>query len=663
MRAIHIDIETYCDLNIMEVGMFKYIAHNSFEIILFSYRWSDDLFTHTVDLLSGEEIPDEVVFHIIDEGAKKKAWNAFFEFTALKKFFKQKYKAVLRFINWICTMTKAAYNGYPLKLEFAAKATQLSIGKMAEGNKLIKTFCVPVKKPIKKYDFATRILPIHEPAKWELFKKYNNTDVETEVAIDYLLPLELPAFEQEIFELDYQINERGVQMDKVMIKRCLALIKEHFDSLFERSQLITGLDNPNSVKQLTKWLEVTTGRCFPTLRADAIEKILKDPGIDEDVKEVLAIRQELSLSSVKKYVVMYRMCDIAGIMKGLVQYYGASRTGRWAGRGVQVHNLPKQGSYKPEQITFMRSAVSPMMHDRATLTFMFSDILATLKLLLRTAFTAREGHYLVVSDWAAIEARILAWLANCKWRMDVFASGGDIYIASASKMFHIPIEKIGKPSKERDKGKVAELALGYQGWVPALIRMGALDMGLKELELSPIAQAWRAENPEIAHKQNGLWARCERAFKAAFEYPGKLIHFAERRLTVQYKGGTLLFTLPSGRQLVYPQAKLVDGKISYYGIDQVTKKLLRVSLYGGKIVENAVQGIARDVLVEGLKGINPIFPVVLHVHDEIAAECPNSVEEKEAIRLVNKIMTKTPTWAKGLLLKCDTFTSSYYRKN
>jgi len=665
MRALHIDIETFCELDITKVGMFEYVRHESFEIILFSYRFSDELFTTTIDLLNGEELPKEVVRHITRREEVKKAWNVFFEYTCLKKYFKQKYHIILNFFNWYCTMTKAAYNGYPLKLESSAIALKLSLGKMAEGRRLVKEFCTPITKPTKKLNYATRKLPHHSPERWELFKKYNNTDVEVEVAIDYALPVELPPQEYELFVLDYRINERGIRTDLPMIRKALELIKEHFANLFKRSQLITGLDNPNSPTQLMKWLQERTGLVITSVKVESLDKFLSQPGIRREVKEVIDIRKELSLSSVKKYAVMLRMADVEGIIRGITQFYGANRTGRWAGRGVQVHNLPKQGDYNPKEITFMRKAISPL-HDCETLTMLFSDVLNTLKLLLRTAFVAREGHYLLIADWSAIEARILAWLSNCKWRMEVFATHGKIYEASAAKMLKVPIELIKKPSKERDKGKVAELALGYQGWVPALVRMGALEMGLSQDELAPIAMAWRNENPEIAHRQHGLWARCERAFIAAFEYPGKIIRFAEQRLAVQFKGGSLIFTLPSSRQLFYPNASYDakgKGEISYWGIDQTNKKWKRTQLYGGKIVENAVQAIARDILAEGLKNVVQLFPVVMHVHDEIVAEVPEHIEEEYAIEAVEKIMNNAPSWANGLILKSDIFTSPYYRKN
>lgn len=664
MRALHIDIETFNELDLLKVGLFKYVSHPSFEIILFSYRFSDELFTTTIDLLSGERIPEEVVEFIYLDKNIKKAWNVFFEFECLKRYFSENYieLAELQFKNWFCTMTKAAYNGYPLKLESSALALKLSLGKMAEGKKLVKHYCTPIKTPTKKLKFAIRNWPHHDLEKWELFKKYNNIDVEVEVAIDFALPIELPAWEYELFVLDHHINSTGIMVDLKFINKALELVRDHFANLLKRSREITGLDNPNSPPQLKAWLEEQTGRTFKTLKADAIDKLIKDLQLEAHVREVLTIRKELSLSSVKKYAVMLRMADVAGVIKGLVQFYGANRTGRWAGRGVQVHNLPKQGDYKPEQVTFMRSAINPH-HDCESLTMLFSDVLATLKLLLRTAFMARPDKYLVIADWSAIEARILAWLSGCKWRMEVFESHGKIYEASAAKMFKVPLDHIKKPSKERDRGKVAELALGYQGWVPALIRMGALDMGLKQDELAPIAMAWRRENPEIAHREHGLWARCERAFAASFQYPGKIIRFADGRLTVQFKAGSLIFTLPSGRQLFYPHARYENKEISYYGIDQVNKKWKKTQLYGGKIVENAVQAIARDVLALGLKGVSKILNVVMHVHDEIVAECPYHVEEKYIVKVVDNIMTTTPEWAEGLILKCDIFTSPYYRKN
>lgn len=657
MRTIHLDFETYCELELNKVGIFKYVKHRSFEILLLTYRYSDEVSSTTIDVKNGELIPDHVLADIEDENVIKKAWNAVVEFLCFCKILKKR----LSFKNWRCTMAKSAYNGYPLALDSASKALKLTIGKMKEGKALIKYFCVPIKKPIKKNDFRKRNLPEHDPQKWDLFKRYNNIDVEVEVEIDHLLPYELPDFEADMFYLDHYINATGVMIDVDFVTQAVLLVKDHFSKLLQRSKEITGLDNPNSVPQLKEWYESYTGQAAENLNAETIEKILKRE-TDPLVIEVLQNRQELSLSSVKKYVVMLRMADKAGVVRGITQYYGANRTGRWAGRGIQVQNLPGQAGYKPKEITLMRDAIDHTI-DRDSLSMMFSDVLATLKLLLRTAFIPRPGKYFIVADWSAIEARILAWLANCKWRMEVFAGHGKIYEASAAKMFSIPFESITKESKERKKGKVSELALGYQGWIGALVRMGALDMGLSLEELPAIAGTWRRENPEIAHKQYGLWARCERAFKFAFEKPGKTIRFADGRLTVMLKGGTLIFTLPSGRQLFYPHARLSGDKISYYGIDQTNKKWGRLSLYGGKIVENAVQAIARDVLAEGIKGVSEFMIVVMHIHDELVIEAPGHLMEEYATGLVENVMTKTPVWAPGLILKCDIFTSSYYRKS
>jgi DNA polymerase bacteriophage-type len=663
MRTLHLDIETYCELELNKVGVFKYVRHKSFEIILLSYRYTDELFTTTIDLDSGEEIPEQVVEDICSPEVRKKAWNVFFEFTCFKKHIKKHYIELptLEFVNWFCTMTKAAYNGLPLKLESAATALKLGLGKMTEGKALIKYFCTPVKKPKKKDGYRTRNRRMHAPEKWEQFKKYNNIDVDVEVEIDHSVPVELPEYEQDLFFLDYHITAMGITVDLAFVRQAVALVKEHFDKLIDRSRELTGLMNPNSVAQLKEWYEYYTGQAVKSLNADTIEKILKRE-TDPVVREVLTIRQELSLSSVKKYAVMLKMADKYGVVRGLTQFYAANRTGRWAGRGIQVHNLPGQSDYKPKQITIMRDAIHSTIN-RDMLSMMFSDVLATLKLLIRTAFIPRPGHYFVIADWSAIEARILAWLSNCKWRMDVFASHGKIYEASIAKMLGVPIESITKESKERKKGKVSELALGYQGWTGALIRMGALDMGLSMEELPTIAGTWRLENPEIAHRERGLWARCQKAFLAAFEYPGKVIRFADGRLTVQYKASTLIFTLPSGRQLFYPNARCVNGEISYYGVNQTSKKLQKQSLYGGKITENAVQAIARDVLAEGIKGVSRELAVVMHIHDELVIEVPETRNERDACGFVDKIMTKTPGWAPGLILKCDIFTSPYYRKN
>ena len=666
MRALHMDFETRCKLDLTKVGLYRYVRSKTFKPILFSYRFSDELFTTTIDLLRGEKIPAHVIKAVKDPTVIKKAWNIAFEYEVWCVILNER----VPFINWRDTMAKSAYNGYPLKLESASDALKLPFGKMKEGKALVKYFCQPVKTPKKKDNFRIWNEPEHAPDKWALFCKYNNVDVDAEVEIDNRLPYELPLSEVEMFELDQAINSYGIMVDVPMVRQAVSLVGEHFDTLKQQSKEITELENPNSVAQLQNWYEAYSNTKVDNFRADTVEKILKTTE-DKKVKTVLFNRQELSLSSVKKYAVMLRM-QVDGIMRGLHQYYGANRTGRFAGRGVQVQNLPGQGDYKLKQLAIMRGAVHPSIN-RDNLCMMFSDVLAMLKTLIRTAFIPRPNTYFIIADWSAIEARILAWLSGCTWRMQVFATHGKIYEASAAKMFGIPIEAIGKDSKERKKGKVSELALGYQGWVGALLRMGALEMGLSEKELPAIAGTWRRENPEIADKERGLWARCERAFKTAFEHPGKTIRFAEKRLAVRYNRGTLEFTLPSGRQLFYPNARCVDGKISYYGIDQTNKKWSRTSLYGGKITENAVQAIARDILCEGLKGVSVyghslknipgFFNVVMHIHDELVIEVPGHVEEAYATGIVHNIMTKTPDWAPGLVLKCDIFTAAFYRKS
>lgn len=658
INTLSIDIETFSSVDIKKAGLFKYVQSPDFEILLFAYS-VDGGPTQIIDLVKGEQIPIEVLQALADFNVTKHAYNAAFEWYCLSKYFEWDPASWLN--AWRCTMFHGLYCGYTAGLGPTAVALGLPNDKrkMSMGTALIKQFCTPTK-PTKKNGGRVRTLPHHEPEKWVLFKDYCVQDVEVEKEIERRLSsFPVPEQEQKLWELDQLINARGVKVDQQLIDGALYVDQVSTASLTEEAVKITGLPNPNSAPQLTKWLS-SKGVEVENLQKETVSSLVETT--EGDVKRALEIRQELSKTSVKKYQAM----DIAGCsdgrVRGLLQFYGANRTGRWAGRLVQVQNLPR--NYL-DTLGHARELVREKKVD--ALKLVYGNVPDTLSQLIRTAFIPSEGNLLYVSDFSAIEARVIAWLAGEQWRLNVFNTHGKIYEASASQMFGVPIELIKKGNPEydlRQKGKVAELALGYQGGSGALISMGALNMGLTEEELPDIVRRWRSSNKRI----QDLWYSLENAALSVMRdgHPAGVrgLIFA-RESDIQNGLDFLTVTLPSGRKLFYVKPHLADnnfGKeaIHYYGLNQTTKKWEKVSTYGGKLVENVVQAIARDCLAETLRRLQDvgILPV-MHIHDEVVLDEPKETK----LEFITDIMGQPISWAPGLPLKGDGFVTSYYMKD
>ncbi|MCM3041691.1 DNA polymerase [Paenibacillus motobuensis] len=656
MWHLSIDIETYSSVDIKKAGLYKYVQSPDFEILLFAFSWGDEP-EQIIDLAQGEQIPPYIIDALRDPRVIKHAFNAAFEWYCLNKFFPSPIE------QWRCTQIHGLYCGYPAGLGKVGEAIGIPQDKkkMGVGSSLIRTFCIPIKKPAKSNGYRTRTLPHHEPEKWELFKQYCIGDVVAEKEILRRLSVfPVPEQEWQLWQLDQRINARGIACDIELVEGALAVDQQITSELMTEAVQLSGLDNPKSVQQLKKWLSEEIGEEVDNLRKDTVSELIE--GVEEGrAKRVLEIRQELSKTSVKKYQSMQTVaCDDARV-RGLLQFYGANRTGRWAGRLVQVHNLTKN-KMDLELLKYARQLVREERIDMLKL--IFGNVPDTLSQLIRTAFVASPGKVLNVADFNAIEARVIAWLAGEQWRLDVFASHGKIYEASASQMFGVPIESIGKDSDLRQKGKVSELALGYQGAAGALISMGALDMGLTEGELPEIVTRWRNANRRIVD----LWYSFERAAIEVMETGQpvgvKGIIFARES---HYGNGLDFFTiqLPSGRKLYYVEPTLAQndfGKqaLHYMGPDQKTGKWTKISTYGGKLVENVVQAIARDCLAVSLiKAEQAGFETVLHVHDEIGIES----DRPEDLEKVLDLMAQPIDWAPGLPLKAAGFTTEFYMKD
>ncbi|MGM0776948.1 MAG: DNA polymerase [Bacillota bacterium] len=658
IHTLNIDIETYSSVDIKKAGLYRYVQSPDFQILLFGFSVNGAP-TQIIDLAQGEEIPHYILEALCIENVIKKAYNAAFEWYCLSKHLGWEPKAWIH--HWRCTMFHGLYCGYTAGLGPTAVALGLPNDKrkMSMGTALIKQFCTPTK-PTKKNGGRTRTLPHHEPEKWVLFKDYCVQDVEVEKEIERRLSaFPVPEQEQKLWELDQLINARGVKVDQQLIDGALYVDQVSTANLTEEAVKITGLPNPNSAPQLTKWLS-SKGVEVENLQKETVSSLVE--ATEGDVKRALEIRQELSKTSVKKYQAM----DIAGCsdgrVRGLLQFYGANRTGRWAGRLVQVQNLPR--NYL-DTLGHARELVREKKVD--ALKLIYGNVPDTLSQLIRTAFIPSDGNLLYVSDFSAIEARVIAWLAGEQWRLDVFNTHGKIYEASASQMFGVPIELIKKGNPEydlRQKGKVAELALGYQGGSGALISMGALNMGLTEEELPDIVRRWRSSNKRI----QDLWYSLENAALSVMKdgHPAGVrgLIFA-RESDIQNGLDFLTVTLPSGRKLFYVKPHLADnnfGKeaIHYYGLNQTTKKWEKVSTYGGKLVENVVQAIARDCLAETLRRLQAvgILPV-MHIHDEVVLDEPKETK----LEFITDIMGQPISWAPGLPLKGDGFVTSYYMKD
>ena len=642
MDTLSIDIETYSSANLNKTGVYRYAGEADFEILLLSYSVNRGA-VQVVDLARGESIPLEIEEAIKSPKVLKWAFNANFERICLSKYFME----WLEPEGWHCTMLWAATLGLPLSLEGVGSVLGLEKQKLVEGKSLIKYFCVPCA-PSKVNGGRLRNLPIHTPDKWELFKAYNKRDVETELAIQKKLS-KFPVTEElwEEYYLDQQINDRGIGIDKELVKEAIALDTRVKAELKSKMQEITHLDNPNSVQQLLGWLS-EKGLAAESLGKKAVAELLKTA--PAELREVLALRLQLAKSSVKKYTAMESALCADSRARGMFQFYGANRTGRFSGRLIQLQNLPQNHMV---DLAEARSLVRA--GDYELLKLFYGDMPDTLSQLIRTAFVPQGNRKFIVADFSAIEARILAWLAGETWRLKTFEEGGDIYCASASKMFKVPVVKHGINGELRQKGKIAELALGYGGSVGALTAMGALEMGLEEKELKPLVTSWRSANPKIVN----LWWEVDKAVKEC------VITRTARGcygLKFTYQSGFLFITLPSGRKLAYVKPRIGENKfggeaVTYEGIG-MTKKWERLESYGPKFVENIIQAIARDLLVYAMLTLKHCS-IVAHVHDEVIIEA----DRRMSLAAVCAQMGRTPPWAEGLVLRADGYECDFYKKD
>lgn len=665
-RTLAVDIETFSSVDIKTGGLHKYAQAPDFQVLLFAYSL-DGAPVRVVDIAQGEPLPPEVRRALLDPAVLKRAYNAAFEWYCLSQWLSLENPGVW-LPHWRCTMLHGLYCGYTAGLAATAVALGLPEDKkkMGVGGSLIKTFCVPCT-PSKSNGNRTRTLPHHEPEKWALFKRYCAQDVVTEIEIEHrLTAFPVPAAEQQLWELDQMINARGVAVDMQLVDGAIHCAQIATDELMQEARELTGLENPKSVKQLLKWLNEELDDEDDEV-ADLQKATVSDliGSVDSDkVRRVLELRQRLSKASVKKFdAIRKTVCD-DGRVRGALMFYGANRTGRWAGRQVQLHNLPKNGL---ETLDHARQCAIGRKID--AIRVVYGSVPETLSHLVRTAFVPAPGRSLVVADFSAIEARVLAWLAGEQWRLDVFAGHGKIYEASASQMFGVPIDLIvkGRPEYDlRQKGKVAELALGYQGGPGALIKMGALKMGLTEDELPDIVSRWRNANRRICD----FWRALDNAALSVMQTGQPVgvrgLVFA-REGDYQTQQDFLTITLPSGRKLFYARPFLQQNRfdkeaVHYQGVNQKTRKWETMSTYGGHLAENVTQAIARDCLAEAIRRLELVgSPVAFHVHDEVVLEAPSSMAEavlQEALR----IMSAPISWAPGLPLKGDGFVCDYYRK-
>lgn len=653
MRTLSIDIETYSSVDIKKSGMYKYVQSPDFEILLFAYAY-DDSPVQIVDLKAGEKIPYFTIMDLHRPEVKKTAFNAAFEYYCLSRYFET------RLEQWYCTMVHAWYCGYTGGLGAVGQAMEFSEDKrkMSEGKALIKYFCSPCART-KRNGGRTRNLPEHAPEKWKLFKDYCMQDVVTEREIKRNLdPYLVPEFEHQLWVLDQTINMGGVSIDTQMVDGALAISEQITDELTGKAKDLTGLDNPNSVAQLKQWISDNADIEVDSLNKQTVADLLADQNGTDDLKAMLKIRQELAKTSVKKYEAMNSaVCDDNRI-RGLLQFYGASRTGRWAGRLVQVQNLPRNYI---ESLDTARELVQKKKME--ALRIIYGNVPDTLSQLIRTVFIPGEGKQFAVADFSAIEARVLSWLANETWRLEVFRTHGKIYEASASAMFGVPLERIKKGNPEYDlraKGKVAELALGYQGSVGALVQMGALRNGLKEGDLPDIVKRWRAANKRIVD----FWYKTERCAVECIKNGTSTA--LPCRVLFSRDSSRLMVTLPSGRSLFYVQPQLIPDdrnydRIYYMGQSQKSHKWELLQTYGGKLTENIVQAVARDCLANAMINLSSAGYVInFHIHDEVILEIPKDSSQslEEAIHL----MCMAPAWAEGLPLNADGFVGDYYKK-
>jgi DNA polymerase len=657
MSRLSVDIETYSSVDIKKSGLYKYVEAPDFQVLLLAYSL-DGQPVQVVDLAQGEAIPPHILQALFDPAVEKRAWNAAFEWYSLGRHFGLPRDQLLTWLTqWRCSMIHAYYCGYPGSLAAAGEAVGISADKkkLSVGGALIRTFCAP-QKPTKANGGRTRTLPHHEPEKWQLFKQYCAGDVAAEIAIaDKLDAFPVPEQEWALWRIDMAINERGVECDWNLVWSAVRMLETESYALVSEAIGLTGIENPRSVQQLISWLEEETGEEVADLRKGTVAKMVEklEPG---KARRVLEIRQELSKSSTKKYAAMREtICD-DGRIRGLLQFYGANRTGRWAGRLVQVQNLPRNSL---PAIELARTLAA--RGEAASLKLLYGSLSDTLSQLIRTALIARPHTRLHVADFSAIEARVLAWLAGEQWRIDVFRTHGKIYEASASQMFSVPIESITKGSELRQKGKIAELALGYQGGVGALVAMGALDMGLSEEELPEIVERWRNANRAIVE----FWRSIEGAALHAVQ-TGEAVGLRglviAREMDWQTGQDFLTIRLHSGRKLYYPRPHVVENQfgrpaVHYHGTEG--GKWTVLSTYGGKLTENVVQAISRDCLANAMMKLDAAgFEIVMHVHDEVVAEV-----EGDRLEEMLELMREPIPWAPGLPLEAAGFVADFYMKD
>ena len=644
MRFMHVDIETFSSVDLTKCGVYKYAEGEDFEILLFGVS-VDGGPVVVYDLASGDELPTNIREALTDPSVIKTAHNANFERVCLSRFLDLPPHTYLPPQQWRCTMTWAAYMGLPLSLKGVGAVLGLDKQKMDEGKDLIKYFCVPCA-PTKANKGRTRNRPEDAPEKWELFKSYNARDVEVEMQIEEKLSrFPVPDFVWDQYFLSEEINDRGIGVDMELVENAIRIDGEVREELKRKMTRITELENPNSVQQLLGWLG-ENGVEAESLGKKNVKKMIEEQ--DGEVKEALLLRQQLAKSSVKKYVAMENAVCADGRIRGCFMFYGANRTGRFSGRLVQLQNLPQNHlSDLGEARELVRQG------NIEALRLLYSDIPDTLSQLIRTAFIASPGNLLYVADFSAIEARVIAWLAGEQWRIEAFTGGKDIYCASASQMFGVPVEKHGQNAELRQKGKIAELALGYGGSVGALKSMGAIEMGLAEEELQPLVSAWRTASPNIVR----FWWAVDRAAKQAVFQKEKA---KVGNLTFRYESGFLFITLPSGRELAYVkprkgQNKFGEDAITYEGVGG-TKKWERLETYGPKLVENIIQGISRDILCYAMSSLRE-KRICMHIHDELVIEGQEKLEE------ICEVMGHTPPWAEGLNLRADGYLTPWYKKD
>ena len=660
IESISIDIETYSDRDLKKCGVYKYAESPNAELLLFGYSINNDPVT-VIDVAQGEEVPEFILKALTDDNIIKWAYNASFERIFLSVWLKRNYPqyfvsysidedTVSNYLDpsaWRCSLVWGAVMGLPLSLKGIGAVLKLDEQKMSEGSDLIRYFCVPCK-PTKSNGGRTRNLPEHAPEKWATFVAYNRRDVEVELSIkEKLKNFPVPEFLWDEYHLDQEINDRGIGVDMKLVTNAIAFDERSKGTISSQMKDMTDLENPNSVVQMKAWL-AENGMETETLGKKAVAELMKNA--PESLAQVLALRQQLAKSSVKKYQAMENaVCD-DGRVRGMFQFYGANRTGRWAGRIVQLQNLPQNHM---GDLAEARELVRQGDYDSVEM--LYDDIPDTLSQLIRTAFIPKPGYKFYVADFSAIEARVIAHLAGEKWRVEVFKNGGDIYCASAEQMFHVPVKKHGVNGHLRQKGKIAELALGYGGSVGALKAMGALEMGLSEDELQPLVDAWRASNPNIVQ----LWWDVDTAVKTAVSMRTTS---ETHGIKFVWRSGMLFVYLPSGRRLCYVKPKMGQNKfggdsITYEGVGS-TKKWERLESYGPKFVENIVQAISRDLLMNAMETLSHCF-ICGHVHDELIIECREDVSLDELC----KQMARVPDWMPGILLRADGYITPWYRKD